>query len=289
MAFDVVTAKQGKPHVTADQQALMQAGMMGRGRYALDALNNLACTMTDSNTLTVDTGGLMVDGRWVVNEAQTSFAIANGSQAQFRKDLAVLEITVDPSTGVTSLEEKVLQGATAATEDAAADPTYEAGDLYTGLTAVVPIARITLNGLTPTCTALLPSVADLKTISEQTKKLGDSVSLKKVASGTSSIAGGGFTWTVYFIQPLRLLMVSTVRTTGYMKTSAAGSQSKKICTLASSYRPSAYISMSPIVDIDLGYELVVGIEKMGEVTATVNYSKAMASYGFPNTTAFFLV
>lgn len=177
MAFDVVTAKQGKPHVTADQQALMQAGMLGKGRYALDALNNLACTMTDSNTLTVDTGGLMVDGRWVVNEAQTSFAIANGSQAQFRKDLAVLEITVDPSTGVTSLEEKVLQGATAATEAAAADPTYEPGDLYTGLTAVVPIARITLDGLTPTCEALLPSVADLKTISEQTKKLGDSVSL----------------------------------------------------------------------------------------------------------------
>lgn len=175
MAFDVVTAKQGKPHVTADQQALMQAGMLGKGRYALDALNNLACTMTDSNTLTVDTGGLMVDGRWVVNEAQTSFAIANGSQAQFRKDLAVLEITVDPSTGVTSLEEKVLQGATAATEAAAADPTYEPGDLYTGLTAVVPIARITLDGLTPTCEALLPSVADLKTISEQTKKLGDSV------------------------------------------------------------------------------------------------------------------
>lgn len=177
MAFDVVTAKQGKPHVTADQQALMQAGMLGKGRYALDALNNLACTMTDSNTLTVDTGGLMVDGRWVVNEAQTSFAIANGSQAQFRKDLAVLEITVDPSTGVTSLEEKVLQGATAATAAAAADPIYEAGDLYTGLTAVVPIARITLDGLTPTCEALLPSVADLKTISEQTKKLGDSVSL----------------------------------------------------------------------------------------------------------------
>lgn len=176
MAFDVVTAKQGKPHVTADQQALMQAGMLGKGRYALDALNNLACTMTDSNTLTVDTGGLMVDGRWVVNEAQTSFAIANGSQAQFRKDLVVLEITVDPSTGVTSLEEKVLQGATAATEAAAADPTYDPGDLYTGLTAVVPIARITLNGLTPTCEALLPSVADLKTISEQTKKLGDSVS-----------------------------------------------------------------------------------------------------------------
>ncbi len=198
MAFDVVTAKQGKPHVTADQQALMQAGMLGKGRYALDALNNLACTMTDSNTLTVDTGGLMVDGRWVVNEAQTSFAIANGSQAQFRKDLAVLEITVDPSTGVTSLEEKVLQGATAATEAGAADPTYEAGDLYTGLTAVVPIARITLNGLTPTCEALLPSVADLKTISEQTKKLGDSVS-------HDSISGSG--WTCHRIGKIAILNI----------------------------------------------------------------------------------
>ena len=207
MAFDVVTAKQGKPHVTADQQALMQAGMLGKGRYALDALNNLACTMTDSNTLTVDTGGLMVDGRWVVNEAQTSFAIANGSQAQFRKDLAVLEITVDPSTGVTSLEEKVLQGATAATEAAAADPTYEAGDLYAGLTAVVQIARITLNGLTPTCKALLPSVADLKTISEQTKKLGDSVSqalktskmtLPRIYIGENTATKVSVSWNVDF-------------------------------------------------------------------------------------------
>ena len=206
MAFDVVTSKQGKPHVTADQQALMQAGMLGKGRYALDALNNLACTMTDSNTLTVDTGGLMVDGRWVVNEAQTSFAIANGSQAQFRKDLAVLEITVDPSTGVTSLEEKVLQGATAATEAAAVDPTYEAGDLYTGLTAVVPIARITLNGLTPTCTALLPSVADLKTISEQTKKLGDSVS--QINSAISKSTG----WTY-----LEGSSAGATLTTGYVR------------------------------------------------------------------------
>lgn len=207
MAFDVVTAKQGKPHVTADQQALMQAGMLGKGRYALDALNNLACTMTDSNTLTVDTGGLMVDGRWVVNEAQTSFTIANGSQAQFRKDLAALEITVDPSTGVTSLEEKVLQGATAATEAAAADPTYDPGDLYTGLTAVVPIARITLDGLTPTCEALLPSVADLKTISEQTKKLGDSVSralktskmtLPRIYIGENTATKVSVSWSIDF-------------------------------------------------------------------------------------------
>lgn len=169
MAFDVVTAKQGKPHVTAEQQAMLHAGMLGKGRYRLDVLNGLACSMTDSNTLTVDTGGLMVDGRWVVNEAQTSFAIANGGQSAFRHDLAVLKIATDASTGITTIEEKVLQGASAATAAAAKDPAYDAGDLLDGLTAVVPIARIKLDGLTPTCEALLPSVADLKT-------LGDSVS-----------------------------------------------------------------------------------------------------------------
>ena len=32
MAFDVVTAKQGKPHVTADQQALMQNGDLNQNK-----------------------------------------------------------------------------------------------------------------------------------------------------------------------------------------------------------------------------------------------------------------
>lgn len=179
MAFDIVTAKQGKQHVTAEQQAMLHTGMLGKGRYRLDVLSGLACSITDPNTLTVDTGGLVVDGRWVVNELQTSFAIANGSQAAYRHDLAVLEIATDASTGITTIEEKVLQGTSATTAAGAKDPAYEAGDLASGLTAVVPIARVKLDGLTPTCEELLPLVANLRTIAEQTKKLGDSVSQVK--------------------------------------------------------------------------------------------------------------
>lgn len=266
MAFDVVTAKQGKPHVTADQQALMQAGMLGKGRYALDALNNLACTMTDSNTLTVDTGGLMVDGRWVVNEAQTSFAIANGSQAQFRKDLAVLEITVDPSTGVTSLEEKVLQGATAATEAAAADPAYEAGDLYTGLTAVVPIARITLNGLTPTCEALLPSVADLKTISEQTKKLGDSVS---PASFTASMMNISSHDKIYGVKASGIVSLWVNDPMTLSKDIPAWS-SMQIATIPDGFRPAQRLRGVLVSDGTVG---AVVFDPDGSVIATARNSK----------------
>ena len=266
MAFDVVTAKQGKPHVTADQQALMQAGMLGKGRYALDALNNLACTMTDSNTLTVDTGGLMVDGRWVVNEAQTSFAIANGSQAQFRKDLAVLEITVDPSTGVTSLEEKVLQGATAATAAAAADPTYEAGDLYTGLTAVVPIARITLDGLTPTCKALLPSVADLKTISEQIKKLGDSVSPASFAASMMNISSQD---KIYGVKTGGIVSLWVNDPMTLSKEIPAWS-SMQIATIPDGFRPAQRLRGVMVSDSAVG---AVVIDPDGSVIATARNSK----------------
>lgn len=266
MAFDVVTAKQGKPHVTADQQALMQAGMLGKGRYALDALNNLACTMTDSNALTVDTGGLMVDGRWVVNEAQTSFAIANGSQAQFRKDLAVLEITVDPSTGVTSLEEKVLQGATAATEAAAADPTYEPGDLYTGLTAVVPIARITLNGLTPTCKALLPSVADLKTISEQTKKLGDSVSPASFVASMMNISSQD---KIYGVKTSGIVSLWVNDPMTLSKDIPAWS-SMQIATIPDGFRPAQRLRGMLVSDSNVGSVI---FDPDGSVIATARNSK----------------
>lgn len=74
-----------------------------------------------------------------------------------------------------------------------------------------------------------------------------------------------------------------------MKTSAAGSQSKKLCTLASKYRPSAFVATTPFSDAELGHSLTIDIDKTGVVTATVTGSKALDSYGFPNAMAVFLV
>ena len=74
-----------------------------------------------------------------------------------------------------------------------------------------------------------------------------------------------------------------------MKTSAAGSQSKKLCTLGSRYRPSEFVATSPFSDAELGHSMTIDIDKTGAVTATVTSSKALASYGFPNAMAVFLV
>lgn len=175
MAFDIVTAKKGYNHVTADQASDMQAGIFGKGRYALDTGNGLACSMTDSNTLTVDTGSLIADGRHIVNDRAATFAIANGTQSAYRHDLAVLNVSIDSSTGVTTIEQDVLQGTPASTESAAEDPEYTAGNLLDGdLEATIPVARVSLAGLTPTCEPMLSSVSNLAA-------LGDSVSRKALS------------------------------------------------------------------------------------------------------------
>lgn len=49
------------------------------------------------------------------------------------------------------------------------------------------------------------------------------------------------------------------------------------------------MDMTPISDTYLGYDLTIDVEETDVVSATVNSSRALASYGFPNTTAFFSV
>lgn len=282
---ELITGRGGTDHVDSEDFGAFNAVTLGDGTYIL---SGCSMAMKTATTLHIAAGELLMQGRHVrIKGAGEDVDVAVGTTGYNRNDIVALHYKQEG--GIESVSVEVVAGTP--TTGAASDPELGGGSILNGDSeAYAAIARVPIAGLAPSEPVVL--VGGLKSnsqLAESVSALGDSVSLKKVASGTSSIAGGGFAWTVYFIQPLRLLMVNTVRTTGYMETSAAESQSKKLCTLANSYRPSAYISMSPIVDIDLGYELVVGIEKTGEVTAIVNCSKAMASYGFPNTTAFFLV
>lgn len=174
MAFELITGHAGKNHVDSADMGEAFAGIVGKGRYILDTGQGMACTMTDSNTLRVGTGSMLMDGRIVRNETAATFKIANGTQGQYRHDLACLRYTLDRSNdSIESVTPVVLQGTAASSESAAKDPSYTAGDILSGdLTAIVPIARVKLAGLTPTCEKLLSSVTSLKS-------LGESVSREK--------------------------------------------------------------------------------------------------------------
>lgn len=177
MAFELITGHAGRNHVDSADMGEAFAGIVGKGRYILDTGEGMACSMADSNTLTVGTGSMLMDGRIVRNETAATFKIANGTQGQYRHDLACLRYTLDRSNdSIESVEQVVLQGTPATTASEAKDPEYEAGDILSGdLSATVPIARVKLDNLTPTCEAMLGSVTSLKS-------LGESVSHTEVRS-----------------------------------------------------------------------------------------------------------
>ena len=159
MAFDFVTSRQGKPHVTAEQAGALNLSIFGKGRFVTDYADELAVTMASANQVNIATGGLIVDGRFLINEKPETVAIANGTQNQWRKDLIILKINVDASTGIGSVSLSSIQGTPAATEAAAKDPVFTPGDLSKGgHQAQVAIARVTLDGLKPSV-ALIPPKA----------------------------------------------------------------------------------------------------------------------------------
>lgn len=170
MAFELITGHAGRNHVDSADMGEAFAGIVGKGRYILDTGDGMACSMADSNTLTVGKGSMIMDGRIVRNETAATFKIANGTQGQYRHDLACLRYKIDRSDdSIESVEQVVLQGTPATTESEAKDPEYEAGDILSGdLSATVPIARVKLDNITPTCEVMLDSVTSLKS-------LGDSV------------------------------------------------------------------------------------------------------------------
>lgn len=162
MAFDFVTSRQNKAHVTAEQAGALNISIFGNGRYITKYAQGLAVSVASSNKVNIAPGALIVDGRFVVNERAEQATIANGTQGKWRKDLVILTLKVDASTGVGTTALSTIQGTPAATQDAAKDPAYTPGDLSKGqYQAQVPIARVVLNGLTPTVEHALPTVSAL--------------------------------------------------------------------------------------------------------------------------------
>lgn len=159
MAFDFVTSRQNRAHVTAEQAGALNISIFGNGRYITKYAQGLEVSVASSNKINIAPGALIVDGRFVINERAEQVTIANGPQGKWRKDLVILTLKVDASTGIGTTALSTIQGVAAATQDAAKDPVCTPGNLSKGqYQAQVPIARVILNGLAPTVELALPTV-----------------------------------------------------------------------------------------------------------------------------------
>lgn len=169
MAFDGVFAFQGKDHITASQLGRIVEGVAGKGRYVLPTLNQMTAEMQTANKVRVGTGDLVMDGRVVTNEAAVDLTVESGTSGYKRNDLVVCRYTKNASTGVEKFAAEVVKGTP--TTGTAADPKVTEGDISTGsASAVMPLWRIPLNGITPGAPVRIAPVASTL------KSIGDSVS-----------------------------------------------------------------------------------------------------------------
>ena len=188
MAFDGVFAFQGKDHITASQLGRIVEGVAGKGRYVLPTLNQMTAEMQTANKVRVGTGDLVMDGRVVTNEAAVDLTVESGTSGYKRNDLVVCRYTKNASTGVEKFAAEVVKGTP--TTGTAADPKVTEGDISTGsASAVMPLWRIPLDGITPGAPVrIAPVASNLKT-------LGDSVSqVPRIRKFSTSIVRAGSNW-----------------------------------------------------------------------------------------------
>ena len=246
MAFDGVFAFQGKDHITASQLGRIVEGVAGKGRYVLPTLNQMTAEMQTANKVRVGTGDLVMDGRVVTNEAAVDLTVESGTSGYKRNDLVVCRYTKNASTGVEKFAAEVVKGTP--TTGTAADPKVTEGDISTGsASAVMPLWRIPLNGITPGAPVRIAPVASTL------RTLGDSV------SQTQSFSSGG-------VSATRVGRVCTVSATLSAASVAIPAWSSGVvATLPEGMRPPTTVGATAFVETDTNRIVPIAVERGGAV------------------------
>lgn len=146
MALDIVTSYQGFDHITADQLADFQRGLLGDS-CILPVGSKMEVNIQTANQITVADGVVVYDGREIHIPYGTSenVAITSGTQGMLRNDIVCLQYNRDESSGVESVEFVTIAGTPAASDPQ--DPAYSNLDIRTGVfMSQKPFCRVRLNG-----------------------------------------------------------------------------------------------------------------------------------------------
>lgn len=169
MALELVTGYWGQEHVTADQDADLNAGVIGSDRYVLPIGEKMRAEAVTSNKIRIFDGVFAGYGRQCQIEegAYVDVEIENGTAGLLRNDMIIVKYAKDETTGIEGVSFGVLKGQTGTT---ATDPVPNNQDIRTGaFESEMPLYRVKLNGLAIEAIQALYSVP--KTLSELTTSL----------------------------------------------------------------------------------------------------------------------
>lgn len=147
MGVKLMTGATGEQNIQAADDRECLAGITGFDSYIFATGSQLKATLVDANTITIGTGAGSLQGSRFRCSTTTTVNIQSGTQGQYRHDIVGLHFSRETS-GREGLEFQVLTGEPAASEGAAVDPAYTAGDLLKGdAEAFMPLYRVKLSGI----------------------------------------------------------------------------------------------------------------------------------------------
>ena len=111
MAIDLVTGYRGNNHITAEQWADLNRGIVGSGAI-LNVGSKMAVSIQTANQITVSDGVAVFDGRefYIEHGDSVNVTIASGTQNKMRNDIIYIEYAQDAVSGVETAAIKVAEG-----------------------------------------------------------------------------------------------------------------------------------------------------------------------------------
>lgn len=261
MTVELITGYAGTPHIGSDDIGAFQAGIVGPGDYALATGNQLKATMSNANTIAVQSGDAVLNGRHVHLTGTTTATVQSGTQGQKRNDLAVLRYTKNTTTGVETCSIVVLKGTP--TTGTPADPAHNTGSILDGVaTADMPLYRIPLDGIT------VGTLVPLFNVLKPMKDMWDSLTQRVKTAWRVPYSSGNV---------LLARMGSLCIMTGNVKFNQSGGNnySKATETLPAGYRPTQSNTMIGRFTYDGGQFNLLS-QPSGEVTMLGNPGSAYA-------------
>ena len=146
--MELVTGFKGEPHISAENWADLNRGIVGEGSYVLPGGEKFRAELVTNNLLKIYDGCGIMQGRQIVIPAGQSdeITIDNGTQGEKRIDLVGVRYTKDDSSKIESTAPFYLKGTPAESDPVA--PAYTEGDIRAGdLTADWPLYELELDGL----------------------------------------------------------------------------------------------------------------------------------------------
>lgn len=155
MAFELVTGVAGEPHVTSEQDALLNVLLSkSDGNNVIVSQNSYGIGMGDDNfkdvtysgtTVQIGTGAILALGRLIIHTTNDTIVLDDGIANNKRVDIICIKYEKEAQTGIESARFEVLKGTSGANY---VDPYISSNTLIAGgYSNLFPLYRVKIDGI----------------------------------------------------------------------------------------------------------------------------------------------